>query len=56
MKEYWIVDESQTKILVYSFQKQEIEKFETSGCAKAVSSLVFAGLAVDVGELYANLL
>ena len=56
VKEYWVVDESQAKILVYSFQKREVEKFETSGRTETASSLVFAGLAVDVGELFANLL
>lgn len=56
VKEYWIVDESQAKILVYSFQEQEVDKFATFGQAETAASLVFARLAVEVGELFANLL
>lgn len=56
VKEYWIVDSKQESIIIYSFENNEIARikvFERGGVAQ---SRIFAGLTVNVDELYSKLI
>ncbi|HPZ22524.1 MAG TPA: type II toxin-antitoxin system Phd/YefM family antitoxin [Bacillota bacterium] len=56
VKEYWIVDPKQESIIIYSFENNEIARikvFERGGVAQ---SRIFAGLTVNVDELYSKLI
>ena len=54
--EYWVVDENQAKIIVYSFREQQVEEFGTFGRSEMACSYIFAGLALNTEALFADLL
>jgi len=56
VQEYWIVDESQKRVLLYSFRELEINQFEVYSSQGLARSLVFEGLELDIDYLFANLL
>ena len=56
VKEYWIVDPRQQAVIIYSFANHEIETLRVFEKGRSASSRAFAGLAVDVGELFADLI
>ncbi|MDD2283056.1 MAG: Uma2 family endonuclease, partial [Eubacteriales bacterium] len=56
VQEYWIVDQSQEKILLYSFKENEIDEFGVYARQEIASSFVFSGLNLDVDLLFAELL
>lgn len=56
VKEYWIVDPSQEKVLLYSFGDHEIDKFGVYSRQEVASSFVFRGLDLDINLLFAGLL
>lgn len=56
VKEYWIVDPRQEKVMVYGFDSCEIDKFEISKKGDIAQSLIFNGLSVDVNELFNELI
>ncbi|HBI56646.1 MAG TPA: prevent-host-death protein, partial [Firmicutes bacterium] len=56
VKEYWILDQSQEKILLYSFKENEIDEFGVYASQEIASSYVCSGLNLDVGLLFADLL
>jgi Uma2 family endonuclease len=55
VKEYWVIDQKQEQILIYEFENCEIGRFQAYGKADAAQSLVFAGLSVNVKELFSEL-
>jgi Uma2 family endonuclease len=55
VKEYWVIDQKQEQILIYEFENCEIGRFQAYGKADAAKSLVFAGLSVNVKELFSEL-
>ncbi|HPZ90658.1 MAG TPA: type II toxin-antitoxin system prevent-host-death family antitoxin [Bacillota bacterium] len=56
VKEYWIIDPRQQAVIIYSFANHEIETLRVFEKGRSASSRAFAGLAVDVGELFADLI
>ena len=56
VKEYWVVAESQEKIIVYSFQNRQVEEFGTFSRGEVIHSYVFVGLTMDTEALFAGLL
>lgn len=56
VEEYWVADENQAKIIIYSFREQQVEEFGTFGRGEMARSYVFTGLAVDTKALFADLL
>jgi prevent-host-death family protein len=56
MKEYWIIDQKQENIMVYGFDNFEIDKYKTYENGETAKSLVFTGLAADIGSLFEELL
>ncbi len=55
VKEYWIIDQKQETIMIYSFKDYEVDNFASYKRETAVSYL-FDGLSVDVGELFQELI
>jgi prevent-host-death family protein len=56
VQEYWIVDQSQEKILLYSFKDCEIDKFGIYGRQDNAPSFVFSGLSLDVESFFDTLI
>lgn len=56
VKEYWIVDQRQENIMVYSFADYEIDKYKTYEKGDIAQSLVFNGLSTDIESLFNELL
>jgi prevent-host-death family protein len=56
VKEYWIVDQKQETILIYSFKDCEIDRFVTYKRGDTAPSFLFDGLSVDVEDLFRDLL
>lgn len=52
VKEYWIIDPKQEKIMIYEFDGFEIDRFEAYGKEGIAQSIVFAGLSADTKELF----
>ena len=48
-REYWIVDPTQKKILLYSFKDSEIDKFGVYAGREVATSFVFLGLKPGSG-------
>jgi len=55
VQEYWIVDPRQENILVYNFTNFEIDQYKTYERGEVARSLVFPGLTVGIGSLFASL-
>jgi Uma2 family endonuclease len=56
VKEYWIVDQKQENVMVYGFADYEIDKYKTYEKGEVAKSLVFDGLAADIGDLFYELI
>lgn len=54
VEEYWIVDPSQEKVLLYSFKDYEIDKFGVYSRQEVASSFVFSGLDLELDLLFAD--
>lgn len=52
VKEYWVIDPKQEKIMIYEFDNCEIERFQVYGKEDVVQSIVFTGLSADAKELF----
>jgi len=52
VKEYWIIDPKQEKIMIYEFVGCEIDKFQVYTKEDAAQSIIFAGLSADIKELF----
>ncbi|MBN2242643.1 MAG: type II toxin-antitoxin system Phd/YefM family antitoxin [Acidobacteria bacterium] len=55
VQEYWIVDPRQENIIIYSFEDCEIGKYKTFEAGAAAQSILFAGLTVEVSDLFHEL-
>jgi prevent-host-death family protein len=56
VREYWIVDQKQENILIYSFAGHQIDRYEFYRKDAVARSTAFQGLTADVGNLYSDLL
>lgn len=56
VREYWILDQKQENILIYSFADHEIDRYQLYGKGAVARSTAFQGLTADVGNLYSDLL
>ena len=56
VKEYWIIDEKQENIMIYSFNDFEIDKYKTFEKGDVAQSLVFNGLSADIENLFNGLI
>jgi Uma2 family endonuclease len=56
VKEYWIIDIKNEKIMVYNFEDCQIDNLRNFEKAQAANSLVFKGLSVNVEELFSDLI
>ncbi|MCL6591098.1 MAG: type II toxin-antitoxin system Phd/YefM family antitoxin [Firmicutes bacterium] len=56
VKEYWIIDHKQEKILVYCFADYEIDQYQTFEKGEVAQSFIFKGLATDVESLFKELI
>ncbi|MEL7564084.1 MAG: type II toxin-antitoxin system Phd/YefM family antitoxin [Dehalobacterium sp.] len=56
VKEYWIVNQKQENIMVYSFADYEIDKYKTFEKGDLAKSLVFNGLSTDLESLFNELI
>jgi prevent-host-death family protein len=52
VREYWIIDPKQEKIMIYEFDNCEIERFQVYGKGDIAQSIVFDGLSADTKELF----
>lgn len=52
VKEYWVIDPKQEKIMIYEFNSCEIDRFQVYGKEDIVQSIVFDGLSADAKELF----
>ncbi|WP_105617193.1 type II toxin-antitoxin system prevent-host-death family antitoxin [Vallitalea okinawensis] len=55
VKEYWIVDPKQEKIIVYIFNNFEIENLEIYNKEQIAKSFEFEGLCVNVKEIFSSI-
>lgn len=55
VREYWIADPRQANIMVYSFEDCEIDKYRTFEGGNTAESMIFAGLAVGISDLFSGL-
>ncbi len=56
VKEYWIIDPKQENIIVYVYDNHEVERIRTFEKGDIAQSFVFEGLAVNVRELFEDLI
>ncbi len=56
VKEYWIIDQKQENIMIYSFNDFEIDKYKTFERGEVARSLVFNGLSTDIENLFNGLI
>jgi Uma2 family endonuclease len=52
VKEYWVIDPKQEKIMIYEFDDCEIDRFQVYDKEDIAQSIVFAGLSADTKELF----
>lgn len=55
VQEYWLIDQSQGNILIYSFKDCTIDHYSVFGRESQAQSFVFAGLALEVNALFQDL-
>lgn len=55
VKEYWIVDQKQENIMVYSFDNCEIDRYQTYQKGNVAHSIIFQGLSMDIETLFNEL-
>ncbi|WP_366922866.1 type II toxin-antitoxin system prevent-host-death family antitoxin [Metallumcola ferriviriculae] len=56
VKEYWLIDQKQENIMVYSFDKYEIDRYKVYEKGYIAQSIVFSGLSADVDDLFNELI
>lgn len=56
VREYWIVDQKQETIIIYSFNDYEIESYIACKRGDTALSFIFDGLSVNVGDLFYDLI
>jgi len=56
VKEYWLIDQKQENIMVYSFEKYEIDKYKIHEKGDIAHSIVFSGLSTDTEDLFDELI
>lgn len=56
VKEYWLIDQKQENIMVYSFEKYEIDKYKIHDKGDIAHSIVFSGLSTDTEDLFGELI
>ncbi len=56
VREYWIIDQKQENILIYSFDNCEIDKYKIFGTGETARSFEFNGLTTDIDELFSSLI
>jgi len=56
VREYWIIDQKQENILVYSFADFDIDTYRTFEKGTVATSFVFEGLSANVESLYKELI
>lgn len=56
VEEYWIIDEKQGMITIYSFKDFEVDNYVSYKNGDIAESFIFIGLSVDVKELFQNLI
>ncbi len=56
VKEYWLVDQKQENIMVYSFSDYEISRYKIYEKKDTAYSITFNGLSTDTESLFAELL
>ncbi|HEX3043701.1 MAG TPA: type II toxin-antitoxin system prevent-host-death family antitoxin [Bacillota bacterium] len=56
VKEYWIIDQKQEKILVYCFKDYEIDQYQTFEKDAMAQSFIFNSLSTDVESLFHELI
>ena len=55
VKEYWIIDQKQENILLYSFADNEIDRYKIYEKGDVAQSIVFKGLSTDIESLFSEL-
>ena len=56
VKEYWIVDPRQESIIIYNFENNDIDHIMVYERGSDAHSRIFAGLSVNVNELFSELI
>ncbi|MDW7685053.1 MAG: type II toxin-antitoxin system Phd/YefM family antitoxin [Bacillota bacterium] len=56
VREYWLVDQKQENVMIYSFTGYEIDRVKQYEKGAAAQSMVFPGLSADIDSLYDDLL
>ncbi|QTL99166.1 type II toxin-antitoxin system prevent-host-death family antitoxin [Iocasia frigidifontis] len=56
VEEYWIIDQKQENILLYSFNEYEIDRYNVYGRGETAESIAFKGLSADINHLFDELL
>ncbi len=56
VKEYWIIDQRQETIIVYSFDDYEIDRYKTYEKGETAQSYVFDELSTDTEDLFNELI
>jgi len=56
VKEYWIVDPRQESIIIYNFENNDIDHIMVYEHGSDAHSRIFAGLSVNVTELFSELI
>ena len=56
VKEYWIIDQKQEMITIYSFKDYEVDIYISCRNGDTAQSYIFDGLSVDVNEIFENLI
>ena len=55
VKEYWVIDTKQDKVLLYEFEDCNIGRFDVIGKGNTVQSYAYSGLSADVEALFSGL-
>ncbi|AZO96412.1 Uma2 family endonuclease [Halocella sp. SP3-1] len=56
VEEYWIIEQKQENILLYSFNEYEIDRYNVCGRGETAESIAFNGLSTDINHLFDELL
>ena len=56
VREYWIVDQKQENVMIYSFTNYEIDRYKLYEKGSIAQSMVFQGLSAEIESLYDDLL
>jgi len=56
VKEYWIIDQKQENVMIYSFSNNAIDRYKIYERGIVAHSMAFPGLSVDIDSLYDELL